>query len=87
MMRFDRSLLEAIVKEGKLSDVSASYGLENTEGWWNKIVADDLDGDGDQDLILGNLGENYKFKATQERPFQVFAKDFDNNGLKDKEEV
>ena len=70
-------------KESKLVNVSVEYGMENTEGWWNKVIADDLDGDGDQDLILGNLGENYKFKASKEKPFQVFAKDFDNNGTND----
>lgn len=70
-------------KDGKLVNVSDEYGLQNTEGWWNKIVADDIDGDGDMDLIAGNLGENYKFKASIERPFQVFAKDFDNNGTND----
>ncbi len=70
-------------KDGKINDVSSNYGLENTEGWWNKVLADDLDGDGDQDLIVGNIGENYKFKASKERPFQVFAKDFDNNGTND----
>jgi hypothetical protein len=32
---------------------------------------------------VGNLGENYKFSATQEKPFQVYAKDFDNNGTND----
>jgi hypothetical protein len=69
--------------EGKLDDVSSAFGLENTEGWWNTIAADDLDGDGDQDLIIGNLGENYKFRASKERPFQVYAKDFDNNGTND----
>jgi hypothetical protein len=68
---------------GKLEDVSTTYGVENTEGWWNTIVADDIDGDGDQDLIAGNIGENYKFKASIEKPFQVFAKDFDNNGSND----
>lgn len=70
-------------REGKLSNASSRYGLINTEGWWNKVVADDLDGDGDQDLILGNLGENYKFKASPEKPFQVYAKDFDMNGTND----
>lgn len=67
----------------KLEDVSTTYRLQNTEGWWNKVIADDLDGDGDQDLILGNLGENYKFKASDDKPFQVFAKDFDGNGTND----
>jgi len=69
--------------EGKLSEISSEFGLENTQGWWNKIIADDLDGDGDQDLIVGNIGENYKFQATADKPFQVFAKDFDGNGTND----
>ncbi|HRI79005.1 MAG TPA: CRTAC1 family protein [Cyclobacteriaceae bacterium] len=67
----------------RLTDVTEKYGLENTQGWWNKIVADDLDGDGDQDLLLGNIGENYKFKASQDKPFQVYARDFDGNGTND----
>ncbi len=68
---------------GKLNEVSEKYGLKNTEGWWNKLVADDIDGDGDMDIIAGNLGENYKFKATGEKPFEVYSKDFDNNGTND----
>jgi hypothetical protein len=35
------------------------------------------------DLIAGNLGENYKFTASKEKPFEVYAKDFDNNGTND----
>ena len=57
--------------------------LKNTEGWWNKLVADDIDGDGDMDIIAGNLGENYKFQQAKEKPFEVYAKDFDNNGTND----
>ena len=68
---------------GVFEDVSHDYGLQKTEGWWNKVVADDLDMDGDIDLVAGNLGENYKFKATDEKPFQVYAKDFDGNGTND----
>ncbi len=68
---------------GKLVDISGKLNLEKTEGWWNKIVADDIDDDGDIDLIAGNLGENYKFTASREKPFEVYAKDFDNNGTND----
>ncbi len=71
------------IREGKLVNISEELGLQNTEGWWNKISATDLDGDGDQDLILGNLGENYKFSASVEKPFEVYAKDFDGNGTND----
>ena len=40
-------------RQGKLEDVSTDYGVDKTEGWWQKVVADDLDGDGDQDLDCG----------------------------------
>jgi hypothetical protein len=59
------------------------YLLQNTEGWWNKILAEDIDDDGDMDLLCGNLGENYKFHASAEKPFSVYAMDFDGNKTMD----
>ena len=53
------------------NEVAEKYGLKNTEGWWNKLVADDIDSDGDLDIIAGNLGENYKFKDSLEKTFEV----------------
>ncbi|CAZ98831.1 FG-GAP-like repeat-containing protein [Zobellia galactanivorans] len=57
--------------------------LKNTEGWWYSIIASDLDGDGDDDYMAGNLGLNYKYKATEKSPFEVYYADFDNNGSND----
>ena len=71
------------ISNGKFINVTESYNLENTSGWWNKIVASDYDKDGDIDFIVGNLGLNYKFKASHESPFLVYANDFDNNGTTD----
>ena len=55
----------------------------NMPGWWSCVTADDIDGDGDQDLLLGNAGMNNKFRASKEKPLDVYANDFDNNGTLD----
>ena len=52
-------------------------------GWWTAIEAADLDGDGDEDYVLGNWGLNSKLKATPDRPLTMYVKDFDNNGKSD----
>ena len=69
--------------DGKLELDPSPAGLENTEGWWNSITACDIDNDGDDDYIVGNIGLNHKFKASAEEPFQVFGNDFDNSGTYD----
>ncbi|ADV49749.1 FG-GAP repeat protein [Cellulophaga algicola DSM 14237] len=71
-------------KEGdKFVNITSRLQLEHTVGWWNKIVAKDIDKDGDIDFVLGNLGLNYKFKATKKSPFIIYADDFDANGTND----
>ncbi len=63
-----------------LEEVTAEMGLKNTNGWWNSIAAKDMDGDGDEDLVVGNLGLNYKYQTSEDEPFQVFCSDFDQSG-------
>lgn len=70
--------------KGNFLNQSIKYGLDETSrGLWWSITASDLDNDGDEDYIIGNLGLNNKFKATSEHPFKVYANDFDNNGTND----
>ncbi|WP_406684701.1 VCBS repeat-containing protein [Seonamhaeicola sp. MEBiC1930] len=70
--------------KGKFKLNSEKFGLnKGTKGLWWSITANDIDNDGDDDYILGNLGKNNKFKASVEHPFKVYANDFDDNGTND----
>lgn len=60
-----------------------AYGLKGTNGWWFSLAADDFDQDGDMDIIGGNLGLNFKYRASVEAPFEVYAGDFDTSGTND----
>ncbi len=55
----------------------------DTEGLWYSLTKADIDNDGDMDLIAGNMGKNAKFKASIEKPFNVYCNDFDENGTYD----
>ncbi len=54
--------------------------VPNSSGWWTRVEASDLDNDGDLDFVLGNWGENTKFKTSAELPVNMKVADFDGNG-------
>lgn len=66
--------------EGKLLEL---VELNNTSGFWNQMEPLDVDNDGDLDLIVGNLGLNNKFVASQAHPLKLYVNDFDDNGTSD----
>ncbi|MFM7839714.1 MAG: VCBS repeat-containing protein, partial [Chitinophagaceae bacterium] len=45
-------------QQGQFAEITASTGLEHTNGWWNGITGGDFDQDGDIDYVVGNLGLN-----------------------------
>ncbi|HTF16906.1 MAG TPA: VCBS repeat-containing protein [Chryseolinea sp.] len=71
-----------INEKGKLV-AYAGPEFEKTHGWWTNIKADDVDDDGDTDFLLGNAGLNMQFKASADKPVQLFAGDFNQDNVID----
>jgi hypothetical protein len=70
-------------QQNKLVNVTHQWGLSASKGLWKGVEAADLDGDGDMDLITGNLGLNTPLKASMEGPLRCYANDYDQNGVLD----
>ena len=59
-------------------------GLETYSGWWQSMIATDVDKDGDMDLVLGNMGQNFYLQPDSVNPVKLWMSDFDDNGTIDK---
>ncbi len=70
-------------QKGKLKERTDSPGLAHSNGWWCSIYSADVDGDGDMDYLLGNAGTNMQFRASPEKPVELYAGDFNHDGVVD----
>ncbi len=68
---------------GTFNKVAEDNGLENSAGWWFSLAQGDFDEDGDPDIIAGNLGWNYEYKASIIKPFEIYSHDFSGNNKLD----
>lgn len=64
--------------------VEVKTNLSDLYGWWQTVAAADLNGDGKQDLVLGNVGENFYLHPDRDHPVKIWINDFDHNGSVDK---
>jgi len=71
-----------INKNGSFTQLQ-NQELIGNKGWWFTIQETDINNDGQPDYLVGNTGLNIKFKASEKKPFKVFANDFDDNGTPD----
>ena len=66
-------------KNGQFSDVTPTVSPEKLNGLYQAIIPFDIDKDGDLDYVLGNWGNNSKFKASTTFPMKMYYDDFDKN--------
>lgn len=69
-------------REGTLVETTEEAGLAGATGFWNSIAGRDLTGNGHIDYVVGNLGQNTKYKASAEVPELLFYGDVDGSGTK-----
>jgi hypothetical protein len=72
-----------INKKNGLEDASQKYISFSSSGWWNKILVNDFDKDGDDDIVLANYGTNGQLSASEKEPVQLYNIDLDGDGTKD----
>jgi hypothetical protein len=66
----------------QITEVKTNLGT--LQGLWQTVTAADVDGDGKEDLLLGNIGENFYLRPTEKEPVKLWMADFDNNGTVEK---
>jgi len=66
--------------KGTFVNSTAGTGISKKTGWWNSLVAGDFRHTGRMDYIVGNVGLNTLYQASDKYPVYITAKDFDKNG-------
>ena len=70
-------------ENGKFKNISSNNKLDDLYGLWFNIQETDVNNDGLNDYLIGNIGKNSKYKTSKDKPLKIFGNDFDGNGTHD----
>ncbi|CAN5407212.1 VCBS repeat-containing protein [soil metagenome] len=62
------------------ADKTNEYFNRPDNGLWFSLNIADVDGDGRQDIIAGNIGRNTQIHFSEKEPAELYFADFDGNG-------
>lgn len=65
-----------INEKGKFINKTREFNLTNASGIWSSLVVNDIDNDGDLDILAGNVGANSFYQKND----RLYLSDFDKNG-------
>lgn len=54
--------------------------VTTVKGFWSSLEIADLDNDGRNDIVVGNIGLNNRFAREKNQEISLYLEDFDNNG-------
>lgn len=57
--------------------------LPASTGWWQTLLVQDVNSDGNLDVLAGNWGRNNKFWSEKDGKLSLYVSDFDRNGSTD----
>jgi hypothetical protein len=63
-------------KNGKFQKTA----LPSSTGLWQSVLVDDINKDGNPDILAGNWGWNTKYWSGKNGPLKLYVSDFDHNG-------
>lgn len=72
--------IEVLISNNNKFNYDNSYFPKLNNGFWNSLEANDLDDDGDLDLIAGNHGKNTPYNISNQKPLLMKYGDFNGNG-------
>ncbi|GAB3888012.1 VCBS repeat-containing protein [Spirosoma agri] len=61
-------------------DQTKQYFPDEEKGFWFSLTVTDVNGDGQKDIVAGNLGDNSQIRFSKKEPAELVYADFDNNG-------
>ena len=64
---------------GTLIEKKDDYFQNNPSGLWQSLSMFDVDEDGNDEIVIGNIGLNTKFSTSSKYPLKMYVNDFDGN--------